>query len=131
MSDGGQKLTLLGHLQELRRRIIRSVIAIAIAAIISFVFWKWILYLLISRAPGIHLIFVEVTEMVGVTMKVSIASALVLSMPYLVFQGIMFVSPALTRKEKKYLYIVLPWIVLMFVIGVVFCYKVLDRKSVV
>ena len=46
-------------------------------------------------------------------------------MPYLVFQGIMFVSPALTSKEKKYVYIILPWIALMFIGGVAFGYFIL------
>jgi sec-independent protein translocase protein TatC len=125
MSDGERKLTLLGHFQELRKRLIRSVIAIAIAAMLSFIFYEWIFYILILPAEGIPLIYIEMTEMIGTIMKVCLASGLILAMPYLTFQAIMFVSPALTQKEKKYLYIILPWIALMFLAGVVFGYFIL------
>jgi sec-independent protein translocase protein TatC len=80
---------------------------------------------LILPAKGINLIYVEMTEMIGTIMRVCLASGIVLAMPYLVYQGIMFVSPALTPKEKKYVYLILPWIALMFIGGVAFGYFVL------
>ena len=125
MSNGERKLTLLGHFQELRRRLIRSVIAVAIATTLSFIFYKWIFHILMLPAHDIKLVFIEMTEMVGTVMKVCLASGLILAMPYLTLQAIMFVSPALTRKEKKYVYIILPWIVFMFLAGVVFGYFIL------
>ena len=63
--------------------------------------------------------------MVGTYMKVSLASGIVLAMPYLTYQLFMFASPALTRKEKRYVYLILPWVALMFVGGVVFSYFIL------
>jgi sec-independent protein translocase protein TatC len=130
MTDGEKKLTLLGHFQELRKRLIRSVIAVAIAAAVCFIFWKWIFYILILPAEGINLIFIELTEMIGTIMKVCLASGLILAMPYLTFQAIMFISPALTRNEKRYLYIILPWIALMFLVGVAFGYFVLIPPAI-
>jgi len=125
MSDSTNKLTLLGHFQELRKRLIRSIIAVAIAAMLSFIFYDWIFYILILPAEGINLIFIEMTEMIGTIMRVCLASGLILTMPYLTFQAIMFISPALTDKEKRYLYLILPWIALMFLAGVVFGYFIL------
>ncbi len=130
MTDGEQKLTLLGHFQELRKRLIRSVIAVAVAAAIAFIFWKWIFYILILPAEGINLIFIELTEMIGTIMRVCLASGLIVSMPYLTLQTIMFISPALTRKEKRYLYTVLPWIALMFAAGVAFGYFILIPPAI-
>jgi sec-independent protein translocase protein TatC len=46
-------------------------------------------------------------------------------MPYIVYQFLMYVSPALSRKERKYIYFVLPWVALMFIGGVLFGYFVL------
>jgi sec-independent protein translocase protein TatC len=46
-------------------------------------------------------------------------------MPFLIYQFIMFVSPALTRLEKKYIYMVVPWVAVMFFGGVAFGYFVL------
>ena len=96
MTEVEQKLTLLGHFQELRKRLIRGVIAVAAGAIISFIFYEWIFYILISPAAGINLIFTELTEMIGTIMRVCLASGLILSMPYLTVQAILFIRPALT-----------------------------------
>jgi len=120
-----KKLSLLGHIYELRHRLIKSVIAVLITTVISFIFAKQIFYILILPAGGINLIFIEMTEMISTYMKVSLASGIILAMPYLIYQLIMFVSPALTAREKKYVYIILPWIALMFTVGVLFGYFIL------
>ncbi|MBA7714899.1 Sec-independent protein translocase protein TatC [subsurface metagenome] len=123
--NNDKKLTFLGHLGELRQRLIRCVIAVVIASIISFVFFKPIFYYLILPAGDINLIYIEMTEMIGTIMKVCLTSGIILAMPYLTYQLLMFVSPALTRKEKRYVYLILPWIALMFVGGVAFGYFIL------
>src|SRR4030067_920960 len=125
MTDAGGKLTLLGHLQELRRRLIRVVIAVVITTTLTSVFHQCIFYILILPAQGINLIFTEMTEMLGTTMKVCLASGLILAMPYITLQVIMFIQPALPSREKKYLYVVMPWVAIMFIGGVVFGYFVL------
>ena len=124
MSDD-KKLTVLGHLGELRSRLIKCVIAVAITSLISFIFAKQIFDILILPAGEIDLIYIEMTEMIGTYMRVSLASGIILAMPYLIYQVVMYVSPALTRKEKKYVYLILPWVTLMFVAGVAFSYFIL------
>lgn len=124
MSDE-KKLTVLGHLLELRTRLIKSVIAIAVASLIAFIFYDWIFYILKLPAEGINLVFIEMTEMIGTIMKVCLVVGIILAMPYLVYHGIMFVAPALTAKEKKYVYLILPWIAVMFFGGVAFGYFIL------
>lgn len=120
-----KKSTILEHLYELRHRLIKCVIAVLITTSISFVFAKQIFHILILPAEGINLIYIEMTEMIGTYMKVSLTGGIILAMPYLVYQLIMFVSPALRPKEKRYVYLVLPWIALMFAGGVAFGYFVL------
>lgn len=120
-----KKLTILRHLSELRHRLIKCIIAVSITSLISFVFANQIFHILILPAEGIDLIYIEMTEMIGTYMKVSLASGIILAMPYLVYQLLMFVSPALTWKEKKYVYLILPWIALMFAGGVIFGYFIL------
>jgi sec-independent protein translocase protein TatC len=119
------KLTVLGHLQELRGRITKSAIAVLVATAISFIFANQIFEVLKWPAQGIDLIFIEMTEMIGTYMKVCLAAGIVLAMPYIVYQFLMYVSPALSRKERKYIYFVLPWVALMFIGGVLFGYFVL------
>jgi sec-independent protein translocase protein TatC len=123
--SNGKKLTILGHLSELRHRLIKCVIAVAVTTVISFVFASQIFHILILPTEGINLIYIEMTEMVSTYMKVCLTSGIILAMPYLIYQFLMFVSPALTYKEKKYVYLILPWIALMFIGGVVFGYFVL------
>lgn len=123
--SSNDKLTVLSHLYELRSRLIKSVIAIAVASVIAFVFADWIFYILTLPAGDIPLIYIEMTEMLGTYMRVSLAAGIALAMPYLVYHVIMFVSPALTPREKKYVYLVLPWIALMFLGGLAFGYFVL------
>jgi len=120
-----KKLSVLKHLSELRRRLIRCVIAVSITSIISFIFAKQIFHILILPTEGINLIYIEMTEMIGTYMKVCLASGIILAMPYLIYQLLMFVSPALTQKEKKYVFTVLPWVTLMFMGGVAFGYFIL------
>ena len=129
MSDD-KRLTILEHISELRRRLIRCVIAVSVTTVISFVFAKQIFEILKSPAGEIDLIFIEMTEMIGIYMRVSLVSGIILVMPYLVYQLIMFISPALTRREKKRVYLILPWIALMFVGGVIFAYFILVPPAV-
>lgn len=119
------KLNILGHLAEFRNRLFRSVIAVVITTIIAFVFADQIFRVLTMPIKGYQLIFVDMTEMFGIYMNVCLAAGIFLAMPYLVYQALMFVAPALTRQEKQYLYMAIPWIAFMFVSGVAFSYFVL------
>lgn len=120
-----KKLTIIGHLEELRKRLLRVLIAVGIATAISFFFVKYIFALLESRAEGINLIYIEMTEMLGTYCKVAFMSGLALAMPVVVYELVMFIQPALTRKEKRYLYTLLPGVMLSFAAGVIFGYFVL------
>ncbi len=113
------------HLEELRRRLIVCLVAVAAGVAISFIFADQLFNLLIWPAKGISLIFVEVTEMLGTYMQVCLISGIILAMPVLAYELIAFVAPALTAKEKSYVWIVLPFIFLMFAAGVLFAYFIL------
>jgi sec-independent protein translocase protein TatC len=120
-----KNLTFMGHIRELRGRLAWSVLVLIITTIIAFVFADQIFHFLIKPAGNITLIYTEMTEMLSTYMIVSLAGGFVLAMPFFVYQIVMFVSPALTRQEKKYVYIALPWITLMFAGGVAFGYFIL------
>jgi sec-independent protein translocase protein TatC len=120
-----KRLTLLGHLQELRQRITYSVIFLVITIAVSFVFAEDIFDFLISRAPeNVDLVFIEVAEKISIYMKVCLYSGIVLAMPFLIYQMVMFIRPALTRKERGYLYLLMPAVMLCFLGGAAFAYYV-------
>ncbi|MFC2040976.1 twin-arginine translocase subunit TatC [Chloroflexota bacterium] len=125
MSNNEKKLSVLEHLSELRKRLIRSLVAVAITSILSFIFAPQIFEILKEPAGDFNPIFIEMTEMIGTYMRVSLVSGIILAMPYLTYELIMFISPALTRREKRYVYLILPWIALMFAGGIIFGYFIL------
>ncbi len=127
---GDARLTVLSHLTELRKRLIKSAIAVVVATAISFIFANQIFEILIWPAGDIDLIYIEMTEMIGTYMRVSLVAGIIVAMPYLVYQFFMFVSPALSRKEKRYVYLILPWVTLMFAGGVVFSYFILVPPAI-
>ncbi|UCD08140.1 MAG: twin-arginine translocase subunit TatC [Dehalococcoidales bacterium] len=126
MSETEKNLSILGHFSEMRKRLIRSVVVLVIMIIVAFVFWERLVEILLIPAPeGVTLQAIKMTEMFGTTMRISLVTGAILAMPYLTYELLMFVSPALTRSEKRYVYIILPWIALMFIGGVVFAYFIM------
>jgi sec-independent protein translocase protein TatC len=119
------KLSLLGHIVELKKRLLRSAIAVALTTTLSFFFADQIFAFLKAPAGDLSLIFVELTEFISTYMKVCLVSGLILAMPFVTYQLIMFIAPALKRPEKKMLYMVMPWIIIMFAGGALFGYYVL------
>ena len=118
-------LTLIEHLEELRNRLIRSVIALTVTTLLSFIFTKQFLQLLIAPMGETSPVSSSPTTNIVVFTKVALISGLALAMPVLVYQLIGFIAPGLTRQEKRYLYFVLPGATLSFVVGAAFAYFVM------
>ncbi|MBF8267242.1 MAG: tatC [Dehalococcoidia bacterium] len=129
----GRELPLGGHLSELRRRLTISVGALVIGTVVAFVFYGVIFDVLMRPVQGVEslqgkevdFIFTQMTEMIGVTMKVSLMGGVVLALPVILYQVVMFVSPGLTGRERRYLYALVPGALLSFAAGVAFGYFVL------
>ena len=121
MSDE-KKLGILDHLRELRKRLLWSVLAVAITTSVCFFFIEDIIQILKEPAGNIDLVFIEMTEGFTTYLRVSLMAGVVLAMPFLIYQFLMFIIPALTRQERRTVYIILPVITIMFVGGVFFGY---------
>jgi sec-independent protein translocase protein TatC len=125
------EISLGSHLIELRRRLIVSVAALVMTTALAFIFHPLIFDLLMGPAQGFEslqdqkLIFTQATEMIGITMKVSLMGGLVLAAPIILYQVVMFVAPGLTSKEKRYLFALLPGAMISFGAGATFGYYVL------
>ena len=119
-----QGMPIMVHLREMRDRLIKSVIALVVTTGVSFYFADDIVEILRKPAGNINLIAIELVENISVFFKVSLAGGVVLAMPILVYQLFAFVTPALTRKEKRYVFTALPFIVVMFLAGLAFGYFV-------
>jgi sec-independent protein translocase protein TatC len=126
-------MSLLAHIGELKRRIIRSVLVLIGTTILAFVFHRRILQFLLAPATEHGLnpytgglpVFTDLTELWGTIVKVSIVVGIALAAPFFLYQAIRFVSPGLKTGEKLYLYTLMPAGLLAFAGGVAFGYYVL------
>jgi sec-independent protein translocase protein TatC len=108
----------------MRDRLIKSVIALVVTTAIAFYFAEDFIEILRRPAGNIDLIAIELIENLSVFFKVSLAAGVILAMPILVYQLIAFIAPALTKKEKKYILAIMPFILVMFLAGLAFGYFV-------
>jgi len=127
LSSAVKEMSFLDHLEELRWRIIKAVIAVVIAAIPCGIYWKKIfeivmIYPLRLSNPQPKLIYTSPSETVIMSIKIACAGGLILAAPVVFYQIWKFVSPALYGNEKK---VVLPTAListLFFIGGIVFSY---------
>jgi len=121
-------MTILEHLQELRFRLVVAGGALVVTTGASFVFAKQILEFLKQpaedRSSTFVLIFTEPMEGLVAYFRVALLVGLVAAMPIIVFELLMFVTPALTRQEKRWVYAIVVGASLAFVAGVAFAYYV-------
>ncbi len=115
-------LTLIEHLEELRRRLIICVIVVGIASIIAYFNIQPLLNWLIR--PVGTVVFTKPTEAFTAGLKLAFFIGLFVSMPVILFHVWRFISPALHQNEKRSLFWVVPVSVVMFAIGMAFAYFV-------
>jgi sec-independent protein translocase protein TatC len=119
------RLTLVEHLDELRNRLIVSIAVFGVA--LALCFWQNHLLLEIVNGPlpdDQELLTLGVTEPFTTTLTVSVYGALVLSLPFLLYQLYAYVLPAFSRAERR---VVLPILLLfpvLFLAGIAFAYFV-------
>jgi sec-independent protein translocase protein TatC len=123
--DFEDRLTLVEHLDELRSRIVISIVAFAVA--FGLCFWQNDRLLDIANAPlpgDRNPITFGVAEPFTTTVTITAYAALVISLPVILYQAYAFLLPAMTERERRY---VVPFLILaplLFVAGVVFGYFV-------
>ncbi len=117
------RMTYLQHLEELRRRIIVSVIALVAAFAVAWLFAWDILAIVKAPAGSINLYYMTPMEPFLVRFKLALFGAVILALPVILFEILAFVSPALKRRERTYTLLVMLMIVAFFAVGVVFGYR--------
>jgi sec-independent protein translocase protein TatC len=120
--------TLVEHLTELRDRIIRSLIAVAVFAILAWNFSDFFFSIvrkpILPYLPQNGLVFTAPMDKFMAHLKVSILTGVIASCPVWIYQFWMFVAPGLYKKEKKYGLYFIFFGTLLFLIGVNFVYFV-------
>ncbi len=123
---------LLQHLEELRRRILYSIVAVGVCFGVAW--YKWEAIYALMRKPiefalkqhnmPTELAFTNPTDPFNLSLKLALITGIFIACPFLLYQVWMFISPGLYRKEKRFL---LPFLFLsvgLFLSGGLFGYKV-------
>lgn len=139
--DESGRMSLAGHLEELRSRLLRCALALALGAIACWIFYPWILDLLLEPycqlrddhvdqtvfGSGCELLVTDPLEPFSVRMTVAGYGGVVVAMPVLLWQTWRFIVPGLYAKERK---LALPFVafgLLLFATGSVLAYWSIPR----
>jgi sec-independent protein translocase protein TatC len=121
--DQFEEMTLLEHMEELRDRIVKSVIAIGIAFIAGiFLAGPLLRRLQIEANATTGFDVVSPTDPITLYFKIALYIAIGIALPVLLWQVIGFLVPGLTKKEKRLLYLSIPFVVLLFLLGVAYAF---------
>jgi len=121
--------TLVSHLLELRDRLLRSVIAVAVC-FVPLAFFQNELFTLVAKPlidqlpEGTSLIATSVVSPFMAPLKLSIMLALFIAMPYVLYQVWGFVAPGLYKRERRFALPLIVSSIALFYTGVAFAYYV-------
>jgi sec-independent protein translocase protein TatC len=120
------RMTLIEHLDELRSRIIKVAIAFFLVAILAFLFIRRIFEFLLAPAPQLkgELFVTGVTEPLITDIKLALFTALLLTIPIILYQGWAFVAPAVGDMGRAFTYILITLASSLFLAGIAFGYYV-------
>lgn len=114
------------HIDALRMHLLRMLIGLAIGVGISFYVAVELMQYLATPVGGLDkLQAIQVTEEIGVFMRVALTSGIALMLPYIAFEIWLFAAPGLTSKEKKNTLLGIPLATILFLSGMAFTFYVL------
>ena len=122
------------HLGELRERLIKSVLAVAVAFVGCFYYVDTIFAALAAplrrlKIQGLTLIGTAVTEAFFTKMKIALVAAVIVALPVLLWQAWQFIAPGLYEHEKRHTRSFVFAGSLFFGAGVAFCYVILIQQG--
>lgn len=125
-TDSHARQSLWDHVEELRAHLLRSVLVLSLAVIASFWIAERLMEFLAVPVGGLeHLQAIQVTEEIGVFMRVALSAGLAAAFPYIAFEIWLFAAPGLKPRERKFGLAGIPLSTLLFLLGMAFTYYVL------
>jgi sec-independent protein translocase protein TatC len=119
-------MSLVDHLAELRDRLIRIVLAVAVASIVGFLLGDQIVAILKAPIPGGKpLYYTGLGDAFVIKLKIAVVVGIIIAMPVILYQVWSFVAPGLTQDERR---VVRPWLPLalaFFIVGTAIAYVIL------
>ncbi len=120
------RASIFDHIEVLRRHLFRMLLSVAITVAISFAFTQRLIDYLSQPVGGLEALrAIEVTESIGVFMRVALMSGIIIALPYIAFEFWFFLAPGLKPASKKFGLIGIPLATLLFIAGAAFSYYVM------
>ena len=119
---GEVEMSLVDHLEELRRRVLRSLLAVVLAAAGCLALVRPLVRLLEVPAQGIRFLQLAPGEFLFVSLKVAGYAGLSLALPWVLYEGLGFVLPGLTRRERRLVAPAVAGSALLFAAGLAFAW---------
>lgn len=114
---------VLQHLAVLRGHLFRATLAVLIASAVTFNYSNIILDWLAAPIGGIQeLQAIDVTEPIGVVMRVTFFSSFALALPYIALELLLFAAPGLSRRARLTGLLAIPLVFIFFLAGILFTY---------
>jgi sec-independent protein translocase protein TatC len=120
-----KEMSFIGHLDELRRVIIQSLIVVLVLSAGCWFLSGLILDILVKDLPVDSLYFTSPIEAFMIRMKVSLVLGLMVAFPFVLFRVWSFVAPGLFFHERRRVYPLVVASATLFYIGILFCYVIL------
>lgn len=125
-SEAEARASFWGHIEDLRMHLLRMLIALAVGVGVSFYFTVPLMEFLASPVGGLeNLQAIQVTEEIGVFMRVALTSGIALMLPYIAFEIWLFAAPGLNAREKKNTLFGIPIAAILFLGGMAFTFQIL------
>ncbi len=128
-TGGSVGMPLLDHIRELRGRLVKAALALVIATLFTSFFAGDIIKFLI-KPYGSELQTLGPTENVITYFRVAILSGAALAMPVIVYQILAFAIPGLTRSERRWIYLSVPFTMILFMTGILFAWYIMVPAAV-
>ncbi|MGH2490725.1 MAG: twin-arginine translocase subunit TatC [Candidatus Limnocylindria bacterium] len=129
MTDRDKELSLVQHLGELRDRVMVIAIAVVATSVVSFFFARYIIEILLIPSGETSLIALNPTENFTTYMRVALFSGIALSMPVILYELYAYIDPALHPNERRFALTLGPFVLALFVGGMLFCYFLLLPRA--
>ena len=126
VSNQEVRQSLWDHFEDLRKHLFRAVLGLLVAVVISFIFAQKLMNYLAIPVGGLEqLRAIDVTEAIGVYMKVALLSGVALALPYIAFEFWLFAAPGLRPRSRSFGLLAIPISTLLFLSGMAFAYYIM------
>jgi len=117
-------MSLMEHLDELRRRIVHSAIYLALGGVVAWIFRKKLIFFL--QAPllkiGKSLVFTHPMDALNLNLQAALLGGAIIASPFILYQVWLFIAPGLYQREKRFVWPFMAATIFLFLAGASFGY---------